>query len=120
MLFKIVAGLVVLGLVVWLIGESFDYIGVAALGATMIIIAGSAVALTGLEIQTGEVQNYHYQLENNSSDYVLNKTETAVQYQTRTLGQIMNVGITASLGLGGLLMLLGTILMSQTLARQTA
>lgn len=116
MLFQVVAGLVVLGLVVWLIGEYFGYLGVAALGATMLIIAGSAVALTGLEIRTGEVQSFEYTTINNTT--VQDQATVSYSYQTTTLAEILNVGAIASLGLGGLLMLLGAALMSQTLARQ--
>lgn len=116
MLFKVVAGLVVLGLLVWLIGEYFQYLGVAALGASLLIIAGSAVALTGLEIRVGETQSFQYTQIDNTT--VRESATVSYDYKTRTLAEILNVGVVASLGLGGLLMLLGTLLLSQTLARQ--
>lgn len=116
MLLKVAAALVLLGLVVWVIGELFDYIGVAALGATFLIIAGSAIALTRLEVQTGETQMFEYTTVNNST--VRDSATVAYDYQTTAIGTILNVGAVASLGLGGLLMLLGATLLGQTLAGQ--
>lgn len=114
MLFEVVAGLVVLGLAVWTVGMVFGYKGVAVLGGALIIIAGSGVALTGLEIKTGEVRDVSYTTVNNST--VEDSTTVEYSYQTRTLASLLNVGVLGSLGLGGLIMLLGAVLMSQTLA----
>ncbi|WP_049970769.1 hypothetical protein [Haladaptatus cibarius] len=114
MLFNVVAGLVVLGLAVWLIGQLLRYKGVAMIGAAIIIIAGSAIALTGVEIRTGETRSYSYSEFNGTA--VRDNATVSYDYQTRTLAQILNIGVLGSLGLGGLVMLLGAVLMSQTLA----
>lgn len=116
MLLKVAAALVLLGLLVWAIGEIFDYVGVATIGATFIIIAGSAIALTRLEVHTGEIQSFEYTTVNNTT--VRDTATVAYDYQTTAIGEILNVGAIASLGLGGLLMLLGATLLSQTLAGQ--
>jgi hypothetical protein len=114
MLFKVVAGLVGLGLAVWLIGQTFRYKGVAVIGAAVVIIAGSAIALTGVEIRTGETRTYAYSEFNGTA--VRDNATVKYSYQTTTLAEILNIGVLGSLGLGGLLMLLGAVLMSQTLA----
>lgn len=114
MLFEVVAGLIGLGLAVWLIGMSFRFKGVAMIGAGFIIIAGSAIALTGVEIRTGETRTFDYTTVNNTT--VQDSATVRYDYQTRTLAEILNIGVLGSLGLGGLVMLLGAILMAQTLS----
>ena len=116
MLAAIVAGLLVLGLSVWFIGHSFSYNGVAAIGGALIIIAGSAVALTGLEVRTGSTRTFEYTQVNNTT--VRDRAVVNYDYQTTTLATILNVGVAGSLGFGGLLMLLGAVLMSQTLSQE--
>lgn len=118
MLFSVIAGLVIFALIVWLTGQYFQYTGIAVIGATTMIIAGSAIALTGVEVRTGEVRHFNYQLENNSTDYVLNRSATSYEYQTTALATVMNVGIVAPLGLGGLVMLLGATMLANTLTRE--
>lgn len=114
MLFKVVGGLIVLGLAVWLIGQFFRYKGVAIIGAGIIIIAGSAIALTGVEIRTGETRTYSYKTVGNQP--VRDIQNVTYDFETRTLAAILNIGVLGSLGIGGLVMLLGAVLMSQTLA----
>lgn len=115
MLFQVAAGLVVLGLVVWLIGMLLEYPGVAVIGGVVLIIAGSGVALTNLEVRTGETRQFSYQLENSGNDYVKNETRITQTYSTTSLGDLLNVGMLAPLGLGGLLMLLGGVLTAHAL-----
>ena len=114
MLFNVVASLIVLGLVVWLIGQFFEYRGVAIIGAGLIIIAGSAISLTGVEIRTGETRTYSYTDFNGTT--VRDNATISYSYQTRTLADVMNIGVLGSLGLGGLVLLLGAVLMAQTLS----
>lgn len=116
MWFPVVAALTFLGLAVWLIGQHFRYTGVAVLGAAIVIIAGSAVALTGIDIRTGEVQSFEYTEINNTT--VQDSKTVEYRYETTALSTILNVGAVAPLGLGGLLMLLGGTLMSQTLTQE--
>lgn len=114
MLFRVVAGLLVLGLSTWVVGQNFRYKGVAMIGATIVLVAGSAVALTGVEVRTGETRTYTYTDVNGST--VRDNATVRYDYTTRTLAELLNIGVLGSLGLGGLLMLLGAVLMSQTLA----
>lgn len=114
MLFQVVASITVLGLFVWLIGHYFRYTGVAVIGAALVMIAGSAVALTGIDVKTGETRTFQYTEVNNST--VRDSATISYDYETTALSAILNVGVAGSLGMGGILMLLGAILMSQTLA----
>lgn len=114
MLLEPLAFLLLFGLSVWLIGQYFQYTGVAVIGAAVVIIAGSAVALTGIDIQTGETQTFEYTEVNN--DTVRDSATVSYEYETTALSEILNVGLLAPLGLGGLIMLLGAVLLSQTLA----
>lgn len=118
MLIEVVAGLVGLGLAVWIIGELFDNTGIAVIGSTILIVAGSAVALTGLELRVGETRHYNYTTIHNST--VRDSASIQYTYQTRTLATIMHVGAIAPLGIGGLLMLLGATLMAQSLSDEVA
>jgi len=114
MLFQVVAGLFVGGLVVWVVGQVFGYKGVAVIGAATIIIAGSAIALTGLEVRTGQTEAYSYTTIDNST--VRENASVSFRYETTSLASLLNIGVLGSLGLGGLVMLLGAVLMSQTLS----
>jgi len=113
MLLTPLAFLIFLGLTVWLIGEHFRYTGIAVIGSTFIIIAGSAIALTGIDIKTGQTTDFAYTEINNST--VQDSASVSYQYETTALSTILNIGIAAPLGLGGLMMLLGAVMMAQTL-----
>lgn len=113
MIWYIIAVLAAFGLTIWLIGELLDYTGVSVIGGTILIIAGSLVALTGLEIRTGEVRAYEYGVVNNTT--VRTDASVSYSYQTTALAQLMNLGALGSLGFGGLIMLLGTVLISHSL-----
>lgn len=116
MLATIVGGLLVLGIGVWLIGHIFSYTGVAVIGSAIVIITGSAVALTGIDIKTGSTRTFSYTDVNNTT--VRNETVVNYDYQTTALSTILNIGVAGSLGLGGILMLLGATLMSHSLSER--
>lgn len=104
--------LFVLGFGVWLTGHFFNYKGVAAIGAAFIIIAGSAVALTGLVVPDGHVEKV---------DDVGGQDEThfvTPTYKPIELAGIDSTSALGSLGLGGLFLILGGVLFSQTLAKE--
>lgn len=113
MLLATFAVLITLGLAVWYVGHTFRYLGVAAIGAAVIIVAGSAVALTGLAVRTGETRVMDYTTVNNTT--VANSTTISYEYQTTSLADVLGAGVLGSLGFGGLVMLLGVVLFSQSL-----
>lgn len=113
MLFEVAAALVVLGLAVWVIGSVFGYHGVAIIGGVILIIAGSGIALTDLDIRTGETRTYEYTTINNST--VQESASISYTHQTTTLAEILHIGMLAPLGLGGILMLLGATLTAHSL-----
>ena len=114
MFYLILLLLLGIGVVSWIIGQSYGYVGIAVLGAAFILIAGSAIALTGVQVQSGMVKTTNYTTVNNS--VVANSSSTHYTYATRSVGAAFGVGVLGSLGIGGLLMLLGALMMGQTLA----
>lgn len=108
--------LVAIGLAAWLIGELFQYRGIGAIGSVIIIAVGAAIVLTGLEYRAGVSTQFAYQTINNST-VVANTTET-VHYRTTEVGAAFGATFLASLGIGGMLMLLGALLLSQTLIEE--
>jgi len=105
--------LVAIGLAAWLIGEFFQYRGIGSIGGVLIIAVGAAIVLTGLEYRAGVTTDFAYQTINNST-VVANSTET-VRYRTTEVGAAFGATFLASLGIGGLLMFLGALLLSQQL-----
>lgn len=105
--------LVAIGFVAWFIGEFFDYRGIGVIGGVVIIATGAAIVLTGLEYRSGVSKQFAYQTINNST--VVSNTTSTVQYETTDVGAAFGATFLASLGIGGLLMLLGTLLISQQL-----
>lgn len=97
MLWTLAGFLTALGLVLWIVGSVLDYVGIAVIGAALVLGTGAMVTDTGLEYRTGETRI------NETAD------QTSVQYefsQTDTPQQ---------LSLGGLWMLVGGLLMIQKL-----
>ncbi|QGX95926.1 hypothetical protein EI982_14595 [Haloplanus rallus] len=105
--------LVAIGFAAWLIGEFFEYRGIGVIGAVLIIAVGAAITLTGLEYRSGVSKQFAYQTINNST--VVDNTTSTVRYRTTDVGEAFGATVLASLGIGGLLMLLGTMLLSQQL-----
>lgn len=105
--------LLAVGFATWILGEIFSYRGIGTIGASIVLIVGGAIVLTGLEVKTGSVKTVDYTTVNNST--VANQTTIHTQYTPTAVGEIFGVGILGSLGIGGLLMLLGATLLSQTL-----
>lgn len=92
------------GFAVWLVGDLFGYPAVSIIGAVIVIVAGSGVAMTGLEYQSGET------VTNTTSGQTVE-----FQYQETALQSIWGPTWLAELGLGGLVMVLGTVALSRTL-----
>jgi hypothetical protein len=113
MLLATTALLVAIGFIAWFIGEFFGYKGIGAIGAVLIIGVGAAIVLTGLEYRSGVEKQFAYQTINNST--VVDNTTSTVQYETTDVGAAFGATFLASLGIGGLLMLLGAVLLSQQL-----
>jgi hypothetical protein len=83
------------------------------IGGVIIIATGAAIVLTGLEYRSGMSKQFAYQTINNST--VVDNTTSTVRYRTTEVGTAFGATVFASLGIGGLLMLLGTLLLSQQL-----
>lgn len=98
---------------VWLLGAYFEYAGIAAIGATLLIATGGAVTLTDLEVQTGQtVEKSYTTLDNNTT--VVNETETTPQYDTISIIDRFG-GSAGHLGFGGLVMVIGGLLFAHTM-----
>lgn len=102
------------GFLAWLIGELLDYSGIATIGGVLILIAGSAVVLTGIQVHSGMTKTTQYTTVNNT--VVANSSTTHFMYETRSVGSVFGIGILGSLGIGGLIMLLAATMLGQTLA----
>jgi len=100
-----------LGFGVWLLGAFFNYTGIAAIGAVLVIALGAAVVLTDLRVQTGERVEKNYTTAGNTA--VVANTTTTFQYETVSI--IAEFGGASQLSLGGLQMLVGGLLMSRQL-----
>lgn len=101
-----------LGFATWLLGHYFQYTGIASIGAVLLIAIGGGVAMTDLQVKTGETVDKEYDTVNNET-VVVNQTTTN-EYETLTvLNQFGGVG--GPLSLGGLLMILGGLLMTHHL-----
>ncbi len=92
MLWMLAGFLTTLGLVMWIVGSVSDYLGIAMIGAALVIGTGAMVTETGLEYQTGETRI-------NESD---NTTVVEKNYE--------NINTPQQLSLGGLWMLFGGLL----------
>lgn len=100
------------GFATWLLGHYFQYTGIASIGAVLLIAVGGAVALTDLQVKTGETVERNYGTVDNET-VVVNQTTTN-QYETLTILDQFG-GVSGPLSLGGLLMILGGLLMTQHL-----
>lgn len=94
-----------IGMASWIVGEIFNYPGVASIGAITIFITGSAIALTGLQVKTGELHE----------TTATNDTAIQYQYDDVTFGGLFQSTVLRELASGGLLMLLSATMLSQTL-----
>lgn len=112
MLLVTTAVLLGLGFLTWTLGEVFSYRGIGAIGGTIVLITGSAIALTGLQVRVGVDRTFAYETINNST-VVANSTASA-SVQTTDVGAALGATAIASLGIGGLLMLLGGVLISRS------
>ncbi|RDZ99788.1 hypothetical protein DEQ92_20800 [Haloferax sp. Atlit-6N] len=113
MLLETTALLVAIGLATWTLGEFFSYTGLGVIGGAMVLVAGSAIALTGLQVRSGVEREFAYQIVNNET-VVANSTADAT-VRTTDVGAALGATVIGSLGIGGLLMLLGGVLISQSL-----
>ena len=114
MLLLTAAFLLAVGLAAWTLGTVFSYHGIGAIGAVTVLIVGGAIILTGLEVQTGATTTITYDTINNST--VATEKVVSRQYTATSVGEIFGVGVLGETLVGGLLMLLGTALLSQVYA----
>lgn len=88
------------GFAAWALGHFWDYQGIAAIGAVLVIGVGAAAMVDGLETQSGTVET---QLDANT-------TEVEQQYQS--------IGTTQSFPVGVVVTLLGTGMIARALEIQ--
>jgi len=103
--------LIAIGFLTWTIGEVFAYRGIGVIGGTIVLLVGSAIALTDLQIRAGVDREFAYQTINNST--VVASSSADPQYEGTDVGAALGATVIASLGIGGLLMLLGGVLISR-------
>jgi hypothetical protein len=104
--------LIAIGFTTWTIGEVFSYSGIGVIGGTLVLLTGSAIVLTDLQYRAGVDREFAYQTINNST--VVSNTSTDPQYERTDVGAALGATVIASLGIGGLLMLLGGVLISRS------
>lgn len=102
----------VFSVAVWLLGAYFEYAGIAAIGATLLIATGGGVTLTDLETKTGETVERSYTTVNNET--VVNETSTQADYDTVAVIDRFG-GPAGHLGFGGLVMAVGGLLFAHTM-----
>jgi len=100
-----------LGFALFLIGHELGYTGVAAIGAVLIIAIGGGVAISDLEVKTGEHVEKTYKTVDNSA--VVDTVNRTNQYST--VRPIRRFGAAGQLGLGAMQMLVGGVLFSRHL-----
>lgn len=96
----------------WLLGHYFGYSGVASIGAVILIGVGGAVALTDLQVKTGETVDYDHTVVDNQT-VVTNQTVVNT-YETVSISDELG-GATGPLSIGGLVMIVGGVLMTRHL-----
>lgn len=101
-----------LGFATWLLGHYFQYTGIASIGAVLLIAVGGAIAVTDLQVKTGETVEKEYGTVDNET--VVTNQSTTNQYETVTVLQQFG-GVGGPLSLGGLVMILGGLLMTHHL-----
>lgn len=92
MLYTLAGFLTLLGFGMWIVGSVNEFVGIAMIGAAIVIGTGAMVADTGLEYKTGETQIS----ESNNT--------TVVQHDYQS------INTPQQLSLGGLWMLFGGLL----------
>lgn len=101
-----------LGFGIWILGHYFEYTGIAAIGAVFVIAVGGAVALTSLEVRSGETIDREYTSVGNEpveNQTTVTKTAETVKISERFGGPLNHFSI------GALLMLVGGLLMTHRL-----
>jgi len=106
----------VLGLSAWLIGHFFEYTGIAAVGAIILLATGGAVAVTDLEARDGETINKTYSTVNGETVV----DEEIVEPEYSRVDQLDQFGPTGSLSLGGFQMILGGLLFTRRLNEEVS
>lgn len=92
MIWTLAGFVTLLGLVMWIVGTVRGYLGIAVIGAVLVLGTGAIVANSGLEYRTGETRIQE----------TANRTVVSNQYRTIATPQ--------QLSLGGLWMLFGALL----------
>lgn len=104
------------GFVAWLTGHFFEYAGIAAIGAILIIAVGGGVALTDLDRRVAENEVREYTTVNNET--VVNQTTTTYETEPVTISEEFG-GESGPLAFGGLVMVIGGLLMTHTLRERS-
>jgi hypothetical protein len=108
-----------LGFVIFVLGAYFDYLGVSAVGAVLIIGVGASVAVGDLETQTGvSVDRNVTTVQVNQNGTIVNETvvdavEKSENYET--VAPIRDFGESGPFAVGGLQMVVGGLLFSRRL-----
>lgn len=104
--------LTALGAGAWLLGHIFEYTGIAAIGAIILIAVGGAVVFTSLEVKSGETIERSY--ESVGNEPVETNTSVSNDYDRVEISTQFGGGV-SHFSIGGLVMILGGLLMTQHL-----
>lgn len=99
MILQTAAFLTAVGFITWVAGILLDYQGIATIGAALVIGVGAMIAANGLSYQSGEVRDYSY----------INESNTTVQDSAVIRHTYTQVATPQQLSLGMLVMLLGGV-----------
>lgn len=112
MLLTTFAVLFALGVGLWVLGTTFEYTGIAAIGAVLVIAVGGTVVLTDLTVRAGStVEKSHTVIDNET--VVSNVTRSPTTERVSLLTSFG--GPAGQISLGGLLMTVGGLLLIQSL-----
>lgn len=96
MIWYVSVALFVVGLVVWLAGASRGQVGIAVIGAILVLGVGGTVVVDGLEVEAGQIET----VDNNT-------TTVEPTYQTAQIAEV--------LPLGSVVLILGGVMLIQAL-----
>lgn len=100
------AVLLTAGFGLWLLGHTFDFKGVAVIGAVLVIAVGGAVTLTDLSVRTGETVDKEYTTVDGNT--VVDNTSTSYQYEPVAPSE--QFGGLGTFSIGALVMIVGALL----------
>lgn len=94
MILSTAAFLTLLGFVAWILGTIWNYQGIAAIGAVLIVGVGAAAMIDGLETQTGEQRVEDPEANTTSIDYQYSQIGTSTSFPAGMLVTLLGGAMT--------------------------